>query len=157
MPNGIYVFDSKPRKDLDKLEFLPNHGTKWQSHTIEGTNYEKGFHNPEFRNGIAVSENELILFREQQMKENDDVQTDILKFNIETRTWTELGSLIFGRKYSSATLFDDKIIVTGGHNLQMQSRMKTTEIIPLKKSSCGNVFITEWIIQFSIHLQTWAA
>ena len=128
MPNGIYIFGGDTKGFGSICEFLPNGSQKWQL-CPEIPNCQ------EFNGeGVAISSTELVLiggFVNPKM---------VMKFNIITNTWSDIGQLKIGRIHHRCVVFDNKIFVCGGIMKEAvpndnrsfhYKHMKATEVISL--------------------------
>ena len=102
--DGVYVFGGLANKTTS--DFLPNGGKKWQ----DGPPIPEPGHwngdGVEFEN--TESEKELILIGSYD--ENNETSKIVLKYNFETKEWTELGKLLSQRKGRISVTYSMKTI-----------------------------------------------
>ena len=115
MPTGVFIFGG----DLSKTtwEWLPS-GTKvWKNGgTIHGSGFKRGC-------AVQTSKNEIVIIGGLGTK------NQVLKFNIESKKWTNYGNVLKqGRFRHSCVFFDNQIIVSGGYN---SGDLSSTEIIDI--------------------------
>ena len=116
MPNGIYVFGGYHSPNTS--DFLPNGHNEWQ----EGPAVlDPGI---KYGHGVAISQTELLLVGDRFS------DSRMLKFNIESKKWTVVGSLLQGRRYHRCFIVNSKLIVTGGTNNSWNA-LKSTEVVEL--------------------------
>ena len=114
MADGIYVFGGKDSPLTS--DFLPNGQSEWQAGpAVPEPGIDSG-------HGVAISPTELLLVGGQRRSLNK-----ILKYNIESGTWTKVGSLLQGRFDHRCFFHGGKIVVTGG----IGEYPKSTEIITI--------------------------
>ena len=114
MTDGVYVFGGKDSPLTS--DFLPNGQSEWQAGpAVPEPGIDSG-------HGVAISPTELLLVGGQRRSLNK-----ILKYNIESRTWTKVGSLLQGRFDHRCFFHGGKIVVTGG----IGEYPKSTEIITI--------------------------
>ena len=117
MPTGVFIFGGEESKTT--WEWLPS-GTKvWKNGgTIPGSGFREGC-------AVQTSKNEIALIG------GEDTEKQILKFNIESKKWTNYGNVLKqDRKFHSCVLFDKQIIVSGGH--VYPDYLSSTEIIDIQ-------------------------
>ena len=66
--------------------------------------------------GVRISDTELVLIG------GYNTWNRVIRFNIQTSTWTSMPDLITGRRYHSCAFVNDKIIVAGKILLQKSCR-----------------------------------
>ena len=142
MPNGIYIFGGNTDGYGNICEFLPNGSQKWQFGP-EIPNCEK--FNGE---GVAISPTELVLIGGLGNEKR------VMKFNIITNTFCDIGQLKIGRWNHRCAVFDNKIFVCGGltmevspndHRSSCTKHLKATEVISLT-----NGFSSEILADFNL-------
>ena len=114
MENGVFCFGGTTSSRTS--DFLLNGHSDWQAGPLVP---EPGI---EFAAGVAISQTELILVGES-----------ILKYNIDSQQWTDLGSLYNNRWGHKCFLFNGKIVVTGGVNGDQTTN--STEIIDVSNNA----------------------
>ena len=113
MADGIYVFGGSESPCTS--DFLPNGQKEWQEGPALLTpGIERG-------HGVAISPTELLLVG------GWDTPKKILKYNIESRNWTEIGSLLVGRDHHRCFFHGGRVVVTGGET--RKKYLQSTEII----------------------------
>ena len=114
MPNGIYCFGGTNSPCTS--DFLPNGQTEWQAGpAVPEPGISRG-------DGVAISPKELLLVGGSKTLER------ILRFNIETQEWSEVGSLFQGRCDHRCFFYNGNVLVTGGVD-GGRYQLKSTEMI----------------------------
>ena len=116
MSNGIYVFGGQ--NTACRSDFLPNGQDEWQEGPVVPYPGIRDGH------GVAISQTELLLVG------GDGSKSDMLKFNIESKKWTVVGSLLKGRYDHRCFIVNSKMIVTGGIGNDWNA-LKSTEVVEL--------------------------
>jgi len=120
MADGIYVFSGWGSPLTS--DFLPNGQSQWQVGPAVPEPGIKDGH------GVAISPTELLLVGGYNTFNN------ILKYNIESRTWTEFGSLLEGRLNHRCFFHGGKVVVVGGY-----LALNSTEIINISDGTSRKV------------------
>ena len=121
MPNGVYIFGGK--RNPKTSEFLPNESNSWQTGPIIPNGHERGC-------AIKVSDFEVILIGGYFGLDGQNLDR-IIKLDINTNEWTDLGRLQVGRYSHACVVFDNKIIVSGGQRFPFDY-LNSTEIISIR-------------------------
>ena len=122
MADGIYVFGGKDSPLTS--DFLPNGQSEWQAGPAIP---EPGI---KYGHGVAISPTELLLVGGMETMKK------ILKYNIESRTWTDMGSLLQGRHTHKCFFHGGNIVVTGGYG---GGYLKSTEIVNVSDGTSRKV------------------
>ena len=99
MPNGAYIFGGEDYPTAS--DFLPKSSMIWEhGPDIPDEGIQHGC-------GVRISDTELVLIG------GYNTWNRVIRFNIQTSTWTSMPDLITGRRYHSCAFVNDKIIVAG--------------------------------------------
>ena len=99
MPNGAYIFGGEDYPTAS--DFLPKSSMIWEhGPDIPDEGIQHGC-------GVRISDTELVLIG------GYNTWNRVIRFNIQTSTWTSMPDLITGRRYHSCAFANDKIIVAG--------------------------------------------
>ena len=112
MSKGIYVFGGQNLLESHTSEFLPNGTKKW----IDGPKLPKEVFASTC--ALAISPNELLMAGKRNWKNL------IMKLNVETEEWTEVGSL--EGKVHTMAVFNNKVVIVYGD--------AKTVILPMRRS-----------------------
>ena len=125
MAKGVYILGGDNSFSQTTSEFLPTGSTNWHV----GPNIPEGF-----TKGCAVkvSDFELILIGGYKTRNR------IIKLNVNTKEWTNLGELKEGRYAHSCAVMSGKIIVSGGKTSN-EMILKSTEIISLDNPTASRI------------------
>ena len=108
MPNGAYIFGGEDYPTAS--DFLPKSSMIWEhGPDIPDEGIQHGC-------GVRISDTELVLIG------GYNTWNRVIRFNIQTSTWTSMPDLITGRRYHSCAFVNDKIIVAGKILLQKSCR-----------------------------------
>ena len=133
MPNGIYCIGG--RSSPCTSDFLPNGQCEWQAGPVVPEPGIGGGH------GVAISDTELLI-----IGCGYEAKNKMLKFNIEKKLWTDVGSLLQGRWFHRSFLYKGKVIVTGGKHVS-NPLLKLTEVIDLSSwasKRAGELNVQRW-------------
>ena len=100
MSKGIYVFGGENLLGRNNSEFLPNGAKKW----VDGPKLPKEV--VESSCALAISSNELLMAGKR------DHSTLIMKLNVDTKEWTDIG--ILEGKVNTMCIFNDKVVIVYG-------------------------------------------
>ena len=118
MPDGNYIFGGRGYDSKTTSDFLPKSSNIWEAGpTIPGNGITYGC-------GVKISYTEIVLIG------GYDSKNVVIKYNTQTKQWTRMPNLKTGRYDHGCTLFNEKIIVSGGMNI-WPNHLSSTEIIPL--------------------------
>ena len=130
MPGGIYIFGGNYSRTT--WEWLRSGTNQWQigNSTIPGFGFSDGC-------AVKINDNEILLIGGQ------DTYKRVLKFNTNTKTFTNIGNVLNQYKaFPACTLFQEKVIIAGGKDLSGKFS-NSTEIINLnnltKAHTAGNL------------------
>ena len=99
MPDGAYIFGGEDYPTAS--DFLPKSSMIWvHGPDIPDEGIQHGC-------GVRISDTELVLIG------GYNTWNRVIRFNIQTSTWTSMPDLITGRRYHSCAFVNDKIIVAG--------------------------------------------
>ena len=122
MKNGVYIFSGDKTKNT--WEWLPDGENKWQIGTCSIPNtFEEGC-------AVKINDEEILLIGGWQTFKR------VLKFNTTSQQFQSLGDVLNqGRAGHACVLFNDKIIVSGGHIAGRRlSSTETIDVHDLKTS-----------------------
>ena len=127
MPDGMYIFGGT-KDPKNTIEFLPNESKVWK---LLPTCIPQLPHKPNtgYRFGVAISSTEILIMGGLNY-ETFGSHSTILKFNIVSKKWCNIGELIEGRSLGAAVVLNNKIIISGG-KINIAEGTVITEIIDL--------------------------
>ena len=126
MSKGIYVFGGQNLLGTHTSEFLPNGTKKWidgpklPNEVFGKLSKKGGFGTKVFGStcALAISSNELL------MAGVHDYSDLIMKLNVDTQEWTDIGTL--EGKVNTMCIFNDKVVIVYGD--------AKTAILPMRRS-----------------------